>query len=73
MGCLSSKEVLPTRCYLDIKIGSQEKVERIIVRLRPDVVPKTCKNFSELCKGYQGRGYAGSKFNRVVPGGVIQV
>eukprot|EP00959_Pyramimonas_sp_CCMP1952_P082557 1724911-Pyramimonas_sp.AAC.1 len=61
---------------MDVKIGSEPpQVGRMIVRLRPDVVPRTCKNVAELlCKGFQqGRGYAGSKFTRVVPGGVIQV
>mmetsp|Transcript_23905 Transcript_23905/g.52216 ORF Transcript_23905/g.52216 Transcript_23905/m.52216 type:complete len:185 (+) Transcript_23905:122-676(+) len=72
MGCLSSKEILPTRCYLDVKIGAAPCAERMVVKLRPDVVPRTCKNFIMLCKGHQGRGYAGSKLHRVVPGGVIQ-
>lgn len=56
---------------LDIQIGSQANPIRIELELDASVVPKTVKNFVELCKGFEkdGKvlGYKGSIFHRIIP------
>ncbi|XP_053574122.1 peptidyl-prolyl cis-trans isomerase A [Bombina bombina] len=59
------------RCFFDITAGDAP-LGRIIIELRPDVVPKTAENFRVLCTGEQGFGYKGSCFHRIIPGFMCQ-
>ncbi|KAI5818210.1 cyclophilin-like domain-containing protein, partial [Pyronema omphalodes] len=46
---------------------------RIVFKLYDDVVPKTARNFRELCENTTvGQGYIGSKFHRVIAGFMAQ-
>ncbi|KJA15289.1 hypothetical protein HYPSUDRAFT_80563 [Hypholoma sublateritium FD-334 SS-4] len=57
--------------YFDITIGGAPS-GRIVFKLYDDVVPKTARNFRELCTGQNGYGYAGSGFHRVIPQFMLQ-
>jgi len=61
------------RVFFDVAIG-RERVGRITIELRSDVVPKTCENFRQLCANERGHrlSYADSTFHRVIPNFMIQ-
>src|SRR5271169_5502764 len=67
---IAQEKKLP-RCFLDITADGQN-LGRIVIELRPDVVPKTAENFRALCTGEKGFGYKGSPFHRVIPSFMCQ-
>merc|ERR1711973_1057744 len=60
-----------TRCFFDCSIDG-EPIGRIVMQLFPDVVPKTCENFRQLCTGEPGFGYKGTTFHRIIKKFMIQ-
>ena len=59
-----------TRCFFDIEIqGDEQKLGIIQFELYDDVVPQTCANFVELCRGTtNGFSYKNTPFHRIVLG-----
>jgi len=54
--------------FLNIKVDNNE-VNKLRIKLFYDIVPKTCKNFSELCKN---KAYVNNKFHRLIKNFMIQ-
>ncbi|KAF5307149.1 hypothetical protein FQR65_LT00665 [Abscondita terminalis] len=65
LGSDSDYGALLNDAYLDIKVGT-EYWGRIEIGLFGMIVPKTVKNFYELCERPTGKGYKGTKFYRVI-------
>eukprot|EP00435_Cladocopium_sp_Y103_P017828 s2421_g4.t1 len=62
------------KCYFDISIGNRY-AGRIVFGLYSDIVPLTCENFIQLCKGYRVKdrviGYQNTIFHIIKPGSAI--
>ena len=65
--------------YMDVRLGSERRVHRVVIGLFGEIVPKTAENFRQLCTGESvnaksGRAltYQGSPFHRVIPGFMCQ-
>ncbi|KAI9370449.1 cyclophilin-like domain-containing protein [Aspergillus egyptiacus] len=71
----TSADMAP-RVFFDVEYApvgtSARKTGRIVFNLFDDVVPKTAKNFRELCKRPEGQGYKGSTFHRIIPKFMLQ-
>jgi len=50
----------------------RKELGTIRIKLYENVVPKTVKNFIELCKRPKNKGYIGCKMHRIIPGFMIQ-
>ena len=72
-------DVITHKCYFDIDIAGNRQ-GRIIIGLFGATVPKTARNFLELCSGVNGVSkysgvpltYEGSIFHRIEPGFMAQ-
>lgn len=61
----------PSRVFFDISAGGSP-IGKITFQLYDDKVPKTAKNFYELCKARNGSTYRNCLFHRVIPGFMLQ-
>ena len=59
--------------FFDISIDNAP-VDRVVMELYADTVPKTAENFRVLCTGEKGKDlhYKGSKFHRIMTGFIAQ-
>ncbi|CAJ1419701.1 unnamed protein product, partial [Effrenium voratum] len=68
------EKLVRDKCYMDISIGNQY-AGRIVFGLYSDIVPLTCENFVQLCKGYRVKdrviGYQNTLIHKIKPGAAI--
>ncbi|KAJ5232151.1 cyclophilin type CYPA peptidyl-prolyl cis-trans isomerase [Penicillium chermesinum] len=72
----SSAIMSNTKAFFEVEYApagsSAPKVGRINFNLYEADVPKTARNFRELCTKPQGEGYKGSGFHRIIPQFMLQ-
>ncbi|EEA20911.1 phosphatidylinositol transfer protein csr1 [Talaromyces marneffei ATCC 18224] len=76
----SQSSAIMSTAWFDIEYGpnaGSTKTGRVEFKLYDDVVPRTAKNFAELCKGFTDETgklltYKGSSFHRVIPQFMLQ-
>merc|ERR1719411_1883665 len=68
---MSDQDRTKIKVFLSIEADG-ELLGKVVIRLRYDVVPRTCENFLCLCTGEQGLSYKGSTFHRIIPGFMAQ-
>jgi peptidyl-prolyl cis-trans isomerase B (cyclophilin B) len=59
------------KVFFDVNVAD-EQVGRIVIGLFGDTTPQTAKNFISFAQGYDGLGYTGSRFHRVIKDFMIQ-
>merc|ERR1711965_903600 len=68
---ITKRSKMPVQVFFDMTANGAP-LGRIVMTLRPDVVPKTAENFRALCTGEKGFGFKGSGFHRVIPNFMCQ-
>ncbi|CDR96173.1 peptidylprolyl isomerase, putative [Babesia bigemina] len=58
------------KVYLDLAFGDERR--RLVIALFEDTVPRTAKNFKQLCDENSEINYKGNKFHRLIKGFMIQ-
>ena len=66
-GPMTPQAEITSRVYFDVEIDDHP-AGRIVMGMHGNVVPKTVKNFEQLCE----TNFAGSTFHRVIPGFMLQ-
>ncbi|KAJ1665251.1 Peptidyl-prolyl cis-trans isomerase-like 1 [Coemansia sp. RSA 25] len=67
----TEEQTLP-RVFFNVWAGEDESLGRIEMELFSKELPKTTKNFLELCTFEHGYGYKGSTFHRIIPNFMLQ-
>lgn len=67
----STGPMVTDHVYFDVNIDG-EKAGRLVFGLFGKTVPKTAKNFKQLCTHEEGFGYTDSIFHRIIPGFMAQ-
>jgi len=66
-----ASKAMSQNVFFDITVD-KAPAGRIVFKLYDETVPKTTRNFRELCTGSNGFGYKGSAFHRIIPNFMLQ-